>query len=296
MPDLHEQVEKAEQDTTILQRRNLRMPDMGRNIVTVGQIFGLIRAGFNTRRILKADPQINPETILLARACLAARYPDAYNRFCTGNTHQTQDYRILLDENMPRDLIPQIMSGYGYMTHNHLSGLRGKNDRDVWQWAVNNNVDAIFTMDRRNKSKKDLTRIAQDDSVHIASLGTGRKQQANINELPLIVHAENKKNPKPYLRRIFTQHAGLIHCYLEKRITPFILVRENGVALGPTYAELLKPQRQEDKTRQEQWEQKWLARIFNNADLSGHTPEQVAQIEQQVRTCAALCAAMPAVH
>lgn len=219
-------------------------------VVTLSEMFNLLCMG-GTKYIRRERPDIRPETIALGRAWLIAARPDLYDTRVARN--QSGDLRLLVDENLPAKIIPTIRNGFGYATHTNFTkrinaidlrgcGNSGTGDKPVWQWAVNNNIDAIITLDRaERKPDLDLTRIAKDNAITVMRrmVEEGR-EIVNMADLPVIIHVICRRHDYKYVSGVINNQRAQLYKYLQTRTAPVVIVDERGVRPDQTYLDLWK--------------------------------------------------------
>jgi hypothetical protein len=255
-------------DDTILQRAKGSSPP-----VTVREIFNLLAEKGSTKDILRTRPDIRHETISLARAFLIANHPKLYQEI--DKRKPLKDYRILIDENISARLSPLVRNGFGYITHTNFVGLAGKKDPQVWEWAVNNRIDAIITGDQVRKTDQDLTEIAVRSTL--AMIAKSGADKVDFASLPLIIHIDCENKVTKTAAQLFNRYKNGIHRHIEARVTPYIKVTESGIRSGPPYTELL-PRPPTGQHNYESWVKKWM-----DAILAQHNGPMTPEIEQNVR-------------
>lgn len=221
-----------------------------RRIVTLSEMFNLLCQG-GTKYIRREHPEIKPETIALGRAWLIAARPELYNSQVARN--QTGDLRLLVDENLPTKIIPIIRNGFGYATHTNFTkrthavdlqgcGNSGTGDKPVWEWAVNNNIDAIITLDRaQRKPDIDLTRIAKDNAIAVMKrMVEDGRDIVDVADLPVIIHVTCRRRDYKYVSGVINNHRDQLYKYLQTRTAPVVIVDEKGVRPDQTYLDLWK--------------------------------------------------------
>ncbi len=224
----------------VLQRIDPDKPAANDNIITVRDIFNLLAKGLSVGQIEKLRPEIDRKAIEMGRAFLMAKLPDLYAKEIAEKP--PYDYKMLIDENISARLIPAIRKAFGYATHTNFEGLKGENDQTVWRWAVNHNMDALISRDRKMKNEdEDLTLIAVKETLNILErLEPGRINDIDLRKLPTVIHIKEEKNIVNTVSHLFNKHMDDIHAYLDKPTSPYLLVSEEGLTPGPTYKELLE--------------------------------------------------------
>lgn len=201
-------------------------------------IYELTLNGFDIRKIKEKFPEMPTKNVRTALAFLIASDPKLYAD-ATG-LKPGSDRQILIDENLPPDIIPGLFSRYGRLTHTRFEELNGKPDSQVWRWAANNMVDAIVTRDKRMKSpEEDLTYIAVVEVLKIVKAARANNSDIDLSKLPLVIHLESFNQPRGRITMLFNKHAQEILQHMERRETPYILVRESRIDKGRSYDELL---------------------------------------------------------
>lgn len=242
-------------------------------VITVGDIFNLLSAGMSTRSIRRQRPEIKPETVALARAFIIANDPESYDAISLKK--KEKNYKTLVDECIDHKVLAAIHSNFGNTTHTRFEALNGcgtsraDGDKPLWQWAVNNNIDAIITRDwNMNNDETDLTKIAVNESMCIMEELEHKNPDAiDFDELPLVVHVKTQSGGYRKISRLLHMHKDGIISYLETRTSPYIEVTEHGVRSGPTYIELWAAQTKDVnkmKARKDMWIEKWAKRIFSD--------------------------------
>lgn len=270
---------------TVLQRIDPSLPETKDNTVTVLDVFNMLAKGMGTKMICKQRPEIKPETVSLARAFLIAKHPRLYdNHIAPGPDN---NFRLLVDENISARVIPALRGGFSWATHTNFVGLNGAKDPEVWQWAVNNHIDAIVTRDQKMVcEEKDLTAIAIQNAKNILRRMEETGLDISLDELPLVVHITANKDISSTVAKIFKQHENNIHDYLETRSRPYIKVTHEGISEGPRYATLLQDQSKNPdiKDRAEQWVNNWTQKIVRNRP-DGHklSEDDIETIRQRVK-------------
>ncbi len=269
---------------TIIQRIKPKGRNGKEKVITVRDVFNLLAKGMNTRAICKQRPDIKPETVLMARAFLIANHPELYNERIS--PAPDNNYRLLVDENISARIIPHIREGFNYATHTNFVGLNGKKDPEVWQWAVNNRIDAILTGDKRMVDKdRDLTLIAIENAKDIMRKMGETGLDVNLSELPLVIHVDPLRNDVTNtVAALFRKHQAKIHEYLETRSRPYIKVTAGGVIEGPRYVTLLQQEKPEIKAHANQWVEQWTTKIIKDKpDGDKMSLEQIEEVRQRVK-------------
>lgn len=274
----------------VLQRANR---ETGARSVKLSEIFNLLCKG-GTKYIRRELPDIRPETIALGRAWLIATHPDLYKKKIAPN--QTGDLRILVDECVSARIIPMIRNGFGFATHANFVGLKGcgtksgRGDADLWNWALDNNIDAVFTRDRaESDNQKDLTLIAKKHALEVlARMQTKEGSKVDINTLPVLIHVSSQRADYPYISGLLNKHRKAIQDFLHTRIAPVIVVNEGGVKADITYQTLWAQAQIGDVppgperafvTKQSRWASAWLKSILEaNPAINDNHREAVTKI------------------
>lgn len=92
--------------TTVLQRIDPLKPETPDNVITVLDVFNMLAKGMSTKQLCRARPDIRPESVTLARAFLIAKHPELYARKVS--SAPDNDYRLLVDENIPHASFPPL--------------------------------------------------------------------------------------------------------------------------------------------------------------------------------------------
>lgn len=284
-------------DDIVIQRIDRTQPKHKGNIVTLKEVYDLLQRGMTTKNIVQARPEIRPETVTLARAFLIAHDAQSYDTQIK-NTHPEKNYRILVDENLPAAMIAALHDKYGEVTHTSYVGLNGKKDPEVWQWAVNNDIDAILTRDRTKKSAQDLTRIAIFAAEDVLKAQFDRDAYStSLANLPLIVHINVFSKNDTYQRcaRMFLKNADAVHDNIENRLSPYIRVMEDGIAHGPDFETIrnsinVRESRQKFEVRKGRWVSKWMDNIFNDESANQYDDAKAKRIKEMIYKSAAICA------
>jgi predicted nuclease of predicted toxin-antitoxin system len=223
-------------------------------IVTLQNVYDLLRKG-GTKYVCRKNPAIRPETVALARAFLIATRPELYQSQIAKSPQG--DLRLLVDECVTPRVIPVLHGTFGSVTHANYVGLKGcgdsgAGDKPLWQWALKNNIDAIITLDKKDKKPDlDLTRIAKDHAVQkIRSMVVRGKDIAAPNDLPTVVHINTKNFHYRKLSALFNKHSGALFNHLETRLSPVLTLSERGVEPGETFQDMwLRYQAEEKRSR-----------------------------------------------
>lgn len=100
---------------------------------------------------------------------------------------QRPEYRILVDENMPRAARTALQQLYGRANHVWDNRWQGVKDPELWQKAIQHGYEAIYTRDRTNKTDQDLSRVASD---HRRQLSLSRAfREKNYDRCPILIYA-----------------------------------------------------------------------------------------------------------
>jgi hypothetical protein len=261
--------------------------------VTLRDIFNYFSEGKTTKAIMRTDPAIRPETVALARAFLVASYPEVQARLTPAIS--SQDYKILIDENISPKIAAVLPAGFGHIITVKEAGLMKKKDPVIWEWAVNENCDAILTRDwRQKKPDTDLTLIAIEAARKIiAAEQEAGTMRVVLNEMPVVIHFKLKGEMVATAREVFSKFEHDIKSFLETVTAPYIEISNSGVRPSKTYAELVREKTGEDKhesrTRIERWHAKWR-RIILNQHKEKLSPGQLEEIDNMVRAAAQICA------
>ena len=257
------------------------------------KIFSLLAQGQTSKKIRKAHPDILPETITVARAILVARNPEYFPD--TKSDKMFQDFKVLIDENISPSVAGYLRQHFKKVSHVHDVGLTGKRDELVWQWALNNSCDVIFTKDKANETDQDLTYVAIHDAQTIIR-AVDEKQNKNISlsALPLLVHLPNVRDVEAELKKLLRRNKDEFFNFLDNRATPYLDVRSGKIECGPTYFELrgenhiqdkkLSPMelgqvKLEEKTRIKNM---WLSRLGVD-EIRNMTPERERKIDDVIK-------------
>ncbi len=221
-----------------------------------------------------------------------SRKPDNLRSVFTRHAHRP--FRILLDENVSpkvRDAIPAAFAQTLLMKD---AGLKGHNDREMWDWAAANGIDAILTHDWHMKEKgEDLTLIAVDAMGNTIA-GNGY-DTAQMNRLPLVIHLEKKNDLTGNLRSIMEawqdKLTGVIDNIRKSGIS-YIHVSPRGIKPGRSWYEFAfeeEDRNARNHTRAEQYEKKWLRKILRG--LSGEfNQEAMLRLQDKLHEAALSCA------
>ncbi|HTK85624.1 MAG TPA: DUF5615 family PIN-like protein [Patescibacteria group bacterium] len=183
--------------------------------------------------------------------------------------HARRPFRILLDENVSpkvRDAIPASFAQTLLMKD---AGLKGRNDREMWEWAAANGIDAILTHDSHMTKSKDLTLIAVETMGR--TINDSDYDTAAMNRLPLVIHLEKKNDPTGDLKRIMDlwqdKLTGIMDNIRKSGIS-YIHVSQRGIKPGRSWFEIAfeeADRQSRSHTRAEQFEKKWLRKILRRA-------------------------------
>ena len=285
-------------DNEAIQRIDERKKDDPSNLITVSDVYNMLAKGYNTGRIRRERPEIKTETVALARAFIIANAPDVYDRIWKKS--RANDYRALVDECLPARVIPLIRENcFGWATHTNFVKLQGRPDDEVWQWAVNNGVDAVITRDwKMTDPEGDLTYIAVEHAKAVLEkMDESDEDFVDVEDLPVVIHVKTQYANYGYVAKLFNMHKDQILSYVDTRTTPYIEVTERGVKAGPTYTELWAAQKMKGESeeshevipRRDSWISRWMNEILAGKRDEELTQEQRQKIEAMVRAGAALC-------
>ncbi len=270
------------------------------------KIFGMLALGWSSKKIRKAHADILPETVTLARAILTAQSSDHFSD--TRAERPFEDFKVLIDENMNPDCRGYLSQHFKRVAHvtDADVGLRGKCDQKVWEWAINNSYDVIFTHDKANNSERDLTHAAIGEARSIIRNMDRYKVNMTLSALPLLVHLPQTSDDIAELKKLLRRGKDSLFSYLDNRSTPFIDVSNGKIECGPTYFELRAKNMVEDhgvslyeiETRKEAYRQYLRSRLFRNLtaeQIRNLSPEKARQIDQMVNTAVGI-ATEPLTH
>ena len=207
--------------------------------------------------------------------------------------HAHRPFRILLDENVSpkvRDAIPTSFAQTLLMKD---AGLKGHDDREMWEWAAANGIDAILTHDSHMTKSKDLTLIAVEAMGRI--INDSDYNTAEMNRLPLVIHLEKKNDPTGDLKRIMDSWQDKLASIIDnirKSGISYIDVSMRGIKPGRSWFEIAYEQ--EDRkarfhTRAEQFEKKWMRKILRRAS-DDFNQEAMLRLQGKLHKAANDCA------
>ena len=154
------------------------------------------------------------------------------------------DFRLLVDENLPPNVIPGIGHDCSFATHIAFEHLLGHSDQDVWAWAVNNHIDAIVTHDRAEKPfvksvngelvyipPVDITSIATESALRMMERGG----DVAFDALPLIVQVTGFDGSGRGAVAMFDLHKDAIYRHIAQRESPYIKISPTAIHNGPRF-------------------------------------------------------------
>jgi hypothetical protein len=209
--------------------------------------------------------------------------------------HARRPFRILLDENVSprvRDAIPPAFAQTILMKD---GGLKGRDDRALWDWAAAHGIDAILTHDWQMKKKgQDLTLIAIEAARKVIEEANGVPDGARLNRLPLIIHLEKRENPAADLAEIMEKYpAKLARCIdtIRKATISYIHASVSGITPGKSCAEIAYEENElnrRDRSRAEQLETKWRNKIASRHG-DAFDAAAMAGLDRQIHAAVAAC-------
>lgn len=256
---------------------------------TLHKVFSLLARGWTSKKIRKEFPEILPETITVARGILVGRNSDYFSN--TKNEKIFHDFKVLIDENVNPATAGYLRMHFKKAVHVHDVGLKGRPDEQVWEWAINNSYDVIFTKDCANKTEEDLTRIAILEARSIIRAEDRReKRNITLSALPLLVHLPGTPYEDREFKRLLRRNKDEFFSYLDNRSTPYLDVRKGAITCGPTYFELRAENQIEDlgvskqdvafeKSVQKQRVKRALYSHLTNQNKRDMTPERQKRID-----------------
>lgn len=263
----------------------------GRNY-SLHSIFNLLSMGCTSKEIRKRHPDILPETVTLARSILIARnaefFPD------TQSERIFRDFKVLIDENISPDTAGYLRLHFKRVNHVNDVGLTGHQDARVWEWALNNSYDIIFTKDKANQTERDLTFIAVNDARSILrAMDQRRGNNITLAALPMLVHLSGSHDVEAELKKLLRRNKEEFFNYLDNRATPYLDVRSGSIVCGPTYFELRGRNHIEDHkiseedfgraklNLKERYKLMWLSRL-SVEEIRSMNPEREQKVDEQI--------------
>lgn len=199
-------------------------------------MFNLIAEGYTTEQIHAMRPEAHPKFQMYGWALLAAFQPDLFDEL--SGTIPKHHFKMLIDENIAYHIVPSLRRSFGHINHADFVGLNGcgksteDGDQKLWDWAKDNNIDAIITRDFSTKdAKADLTSIAIREQLHRGAYKT--------QKLPTIIHVKTVDITPLHIAATLTKHADKIAACIKERKSPYIIVTEKSVRFGKTHETLL---------------------------------------------------------
>lgn len=277
--------------------------------ITLGRFRQLFERCHTSKAMKKACPEISSATIALGRAFLIASDPDSYRAI---NNLTDNQYTMLVDECIDKTHLAMFVSKLGAdPSHTYFEELNGKGesgdgDIEVYQWAINNNADAILTADRKGINPRmggrpdfDLAAIAYEEARKIiAQIEERPKGVVTLSDLPVVVAFRPSRNSNDsemaQVAQLCEKHADIIKSYLENRSTPCIEVSSGGVKVYQTYTEMYADMQRMNSDRdriieeKHRWIKRWRKEILSGIPRSERSVEVLEDIDAYIKAAAAM--------
>jgi predicted nuclease of predicted toxin-antitoxin system len=268
------------------------------------KVFSLLAAGWTSKKIRKEYPEILPETITTARATLITRNQEFFGG-PEAPPKPFHDFKVLIDENITPDVAGYLRLHFKKVVHVEDVGLVGRKDDYIWEWALNNSYDVLFTKDCANDDEMDLTHIAiQDAKSIIRAMDARRNTNITLSALPVLVHLPGTTDIEAELKKLLRKHKDEFFHYLDNRATPYLDVRNGNIVCGPTYFELRGENHvkelgitEADMGRQkddefERYKYMWLSRLSVD-EIRNMTPQREDRVDEKIRAFVGMGARPP---
>ena len=230
--------------------KNLIIPGLDRDIVLqkslhpmahdvkLGFVFDALAKGQTSRDIRHYHPHILPSTISIARAYIEAVNGEYFKAISDAQT--LRSFSVLIDENLSPRLVEPLSEIFGKVVAVDGGELDGYKDPELWEWAVNNQIDLILTRDIVNKKPDDLSYIADAYTKKILYLDHKQdKSSVTWSNLPILGQFSSSGFNHDGVPFLIKRNKKEIFSYLDNRSTPRIMINGDGVTCQKTYLELL---------------------------------------------------------
>lgn len=255
-------------------------------------IFKYLAHGYTHKKMREIQKDILPEMIDETRQILVDRnaqfFPD------TQDGKALHEYKVLLDENIPPCVAESLRMHFRKVLHVNDVGLAEQKDDKVWQKAIDDRYNIIFTKDRAENTERDLTYMAAMDARSILRAMTEwGGNNFILSDLPMIVHLPGGCDAEAVLKVILRQKKEKFFRFLSNRATPYINILNDEILCGPTYFELRGENYIEDNNiselssfarriePRELFKALWLGRL-SPQELRNMTPERENKIDGQI--------------
>lgn len=184
-------------------------------VIRMSDIVPLLTNHAGRKKILELFPDLKPKKILKVKGLYNAKVLPRPQKGEGGDA-----LHVLCDENVSNLHVRICQELFGYATSITFEKLNASPDAQVWDYARANDFDLIVTLDKRNTTEADLTRIALNHWKAAAS-----------SKLPMLLHLTGDvreggtfgKVAARKLKDIFDMHAS--------RDTPVVRLNESGLHL-----------------------------------------------------------------
>lgn len=217
------------------------------------------------RRKAAQNLKITNKALHKAMACMAAIAPKQTQHVIGAGLGCV---RALVDENLPQRYVLTFHKRFGSATHTDYLGLSGRKDKDVYEKASLQGFDLIVTLDRAQKRKSDLTRIAVMQALDV--IVREGPSSPLLQELPLVVRFKQSHRAAREVSFLLKQYQPELIALAKTKPSPYVTITQAGIELGPTYEDLAKEYRTQRESRTtlkaqfhrvERWRDQWVERI-----------------------------------
>ncbi len=257
-------------------------------------IFRYMAHGYSADKIRRMQADILPENIQKVREILAERnkhhFPD------TQGNRALHDFKVLVDENVSPLVVLSLRKHFRKVAHVNHVGLNKQKDDRVWNYALDNGYNIIFTHDRKEDKKDqetaieiDLTSLATQDARSILrAMDRWGNNNFILSDLPMIIHLAGGCDPDAELKKLLRHNKEKLFDRLDNRATPYLDIINGKIISGPTYFELKGINYIEDnkihesslmqkKSTRELFKSMWLGRL-SPQEIRNMTPQREKEL------------------